>query len=152
SHTLQGDLDSARREFEPLAQQGFRDLRRDENWLMTIGVLSNVAVSLEDRARGALLYDLFKPYAGLIMTHDLLRSIGSSVASELGALATLLERYDEGIAHYEKAVAQETAMEVVPSLVDSLAGLAHLLLQRGRARDLPRVDALLDEVQTRSAA
>ncbi len=70
------------------------------------GSLSSVAVLLGDRDARAQLYDLMLPYADLVFVHDLLRSIGGTVASALGSLAALLGRYDEGERHYQRATSR----------------------------------------------
>jgi len=102
-HAVRGEIEPARQEFESLAAKEFADFPRDEHWLAAMSTLSLVAILLDDRRRGALLYDCLKPYADLVVVHDLLRATFGSVASVLGNLATLLQRYDEGAVHYEHA-------------------------------------------------
>jgi len=147
-----GEIEAARREFEALAEHGFSELRRDEHWLATMLGMSYLAVLLEDRRRAELLYDLLEPYADLVIVHDLLRATYGSVASLLGTLATVLERYDEGAAHYERAIAKETAMGARPWCLGSKIGYARLLLKRGKAGDHRRAEALVDEVKAGSEA
>jgi tetratricopeptide (TPR) repeat protein len=146
SFYLRGERDEARRSFEAVAGRGFENIRRDEHWLVTVGSLSTVAVLLADRERAAQLYELMRPYADLVFVHDLLRSVGGTVASALGSLATLLGRYDEGERHYERAHAQETAMGGVTAFIDR-AGYARLLLLRDRPGDRARATALLAQVR-----
>ena len=143
---LRGERDAARSEFEAIAAQGFSTIRRDEHWLVTMGSLSENAVLLGDRERAAQLYELLLPYAELVFVHDLLRSIGGTVASALGSLATLLGRYDEGERHYERAHRKEAAMGDATAVLDR-PGYARLLLLRNRPGDRERALALLEEVR-----
>ncbi len=143
---LRGERDAARQEFEALAAHGLDAIRRDEHWLVTMGALSSVAVLLGDRERAAQVYDLLLPYADLVFVHDLLRSIGGTVASALGSLATLLGHYDEGERHYEHAHAKEMAMGGTTAVMDR-TGYARLLLLRDRPGDRARATALLEEVR-----
>ena len=147
AHFMRGDSDAARREFDVLAAPGFATLRRDEHWLVTMDGLSTMAVLLEDRARAAELYELLAPYADLIVTHDLLRSISGSVAAALGGLATLLGHYDAGAAHFEHAIEKETALGGITATLSSKPGYARLLLARGRPGDRARAESLLAEVR-----
>jgi DNA-binding winged helix-turn-helix (wHTH) protein/tetratricopeptide (TPR) repeat protein len=149
---LRGDVDAARREFDALAQRGFQALPRDEHWLVTVGSLANLAILFEDHARAALLYDLLAPYAELVFVHDLLRSIGTSVASALGSLAMLLGRYQLAATHYEKAMERETAMEAVPALLESKCGYARLLRLQNRRGNRTHAAALIREIKAEMAA
>ena len=151
-HAVRSEIEPARQEFESLAAKEFADLPRDEHWLSAMSTLSLLAILLGDRRRGAVLYDYLKPYADLVVVHDLLRATFGSVASVLGNLATLLQRYDEGAVHYEHAIAKEAAMEARPALLGSQAGYARLLIMRGQARDRAKAKALIREVQAGAQA
>src|SRR6185369_3521369 len=140
------DLAGARRAFDALAARGFETIRRDEHWLVTIGGASSVAMMLEDRDRAAQLYGLLLPYADLMVVHDLLRSIGGSVASALGGLATVLGRYDTAAAHLEHALAKESAVGAVIALTESRPALIRLLHKRNRRGDRQRAEAQLREL------
>jgi hypothetical protein len=74
----------------------------------------------------------------------------SRTASLFGNLATLLERYDEGAAHYERGIAKETAMGARPWCLESKIAYARLLLRRGKAGDHKRAAALVDDVKASS--
>jgi tetratricopeptide (TPR) repeat protein len=143
---LRGERDAARREFESVVSRGLASIRRDEHWLVTMGSLTTGAVLLGDRQRAAELYALMAPYADLVFVHDLLRSVGGTVASALGSLAALLGQYDEGERHYERAHAKESAMGGLTAIMDR-PGYARLLLLRGRSGDRARAMALLEETR-----
>jgi hypothetical protein len=151
-HAVRGEIELARHEFDSLAEHGFADFPRDEHWLVTMVSLSSLAIVLNDRPRAALLYDCLKPYVDLVVVHDLLRATFGSVASALGNLATLLQRYDEGAAYYERAIAKETAMRARPALLSSQAGFARLLLLRGKPQDRARANAMIEQVMAGAQA
>lgn len=152
AYFLRGDSEAARRELEALAARGISTLRRDEHWLVTMDGLASIAVLLGDRTHAGELYELLLPYEDLIVTHDLLRSINGSVAATLGSLATLLGRYEDGEAHFEHAIAKETALGGVTAILSSKPGYARLLLARNRAGDRARAEELIAEVRTEMAA
>jgi tetratricopeptide (TPR) repeat protein len=152
AYFLRGDVEAARREFEALTARGLSALRRDEHWLVTMDGLTTLAVLLEDRTSAAELYGLLLPYADLIVTHDLLRSISGSVAAALGNLTTLLGRYEAAEAHYQHAIAKESALGGVTAILSSKPGYARLLLARHHAGDRARAQALLAEVRAEMKA
>jgi DNA-binding winged helix-turn-helix (wHTH) protein/tetratricopeptide (TPR) repeat protein len=144
--------DDARAMFEALAKPGLARLERDEHFLLTAAILSDLILALGDRERAAELYDVLLPYAHLLAFHDLLRTFAGSVSGELGELALVLGRHDAGVAHYEAALARERAVGARAAAVSSRVGLARTLRTRGKSGDLARSDALLGEVATESAA
>ena len=152
AHYIRGDLEAARREIESLAAPGFATLRRDEHWLVTMDGLATMVVLLGDRPRAVELYDLLAPYSDLIVSHDLLRSTTGSVAAALGSLATVLERYEDGAAHFEHAMEKEKALGGILASLSSKPAYARLLLERDRPGDRARADALLGEVRADMAA
>jgi DNA-binding winged helix-turn-helix (wHTH) protein len=142
----------ARRAFDELAKADFRDLPRDEHWLPAIGACGELACLLEDRRRGARLYDLLAPYANLFMIHDLLRANAGSVAAVLGGLAALLGRPAAAAAHFEDAIARETAMDAPLAVLSSKAAYARFLLQRDLPGDREWGRELLDAAKAGWAA
>jgi tetratricopeptide (TPR) repeat protein len=145
---LRGETELARREFEQLAKRDFRELPRDEHWLSTMDSLSDAAAAVGDERRGALLYQLLEPYAELFLTHDILRTNDGSVAKVLGILATLLGRYREGAAHFERAIAKESAAGGRLAVLNTKASYARLLLLRGEPGDRERARELIAEAKT----
>jgi DNA-binding winged helix-turn-helix (wHTH) protein/tetratricopeptide (TPR) repeat protein len=146
------ETERARRTLDDLAKAEFRDLPRDEHWLPTIGSFGSLACALEDTRRAALVYDLLAPYADLFLIHDLLRANSGSVAAVLGILATLLGRHEDAAAHFEDAIARETAMDARLAVLISKAAYARLLLQRGATGDRRRALELVDEANSGWAA
>jgi DNA-binding winged helix-turn-helix (wHTH) protein len=148
---VRGDEDAARREFAALVARGLDTIRRDEHWLVTMGSMSSVAVMLGDEAAAAKIYDLLLPYAELVFVHDLLRSVGGTVASALGNLAAMLDRFEDGERHFARAHALETAMGGITAFMDR-PGYARLLLRRDAPGDRARAEAILTEVCQAMAA
>ncbi len=147
-----GDFETARREFDALAERGFATLERDEHWLLTMGSLAEVACQFGDVARASELARLLAPYAHLMVAHDLLRAISGTVHAYLGDLATTTGRFDEAEAHYAVALEREEAQGLVPALCNSRAGLARLHLQRGGRGARAKADALLARAEEAARA
>jgi DNA-binding winged helix-turn-helix (wHTH) protein/tetratricopeptide (TPR) repeat protein len=141
-----GEREAARRLLDELAAKGFADFPRDEHWLLLMTLLHDVTVELEDRARAELLYDLLLPYAHLTMVHDLIRAGAGAVATELGSLARLLGRYDEGAVWFEEGLARDEKAGRRPNLLSGKAGYALLLFARGAPGDARRAELLIQEV------
>jgi tetratricopeptide (TPR) repeat protein len=149
---MQGRRDDARRALDEIALGGLASLERDEHFLLTTAVLSDVITELGDRARAAELYALLLPYAHLLSLHDLLRTFAGSVSGELGELALALGRCDEAVAHYEEALRRESAAGARAAVVSSRVGLARALNRRGAMGDGRRADALLREAAREAEA
>ncbi len=148
----EGRLQDARRELEPLAAQGFGGVERDEHWLLTMGMLADAAYALEERRWAEEIYALLAPYDHLIVLHDLLRTFAGSVHAVLGELATLLERNELAVEHYEAALEREEAMGAEHAALASRAGLARALALRGGAGDAKRSEALRSEAEAAARA
>lgn len=148
---LRGRREAACREIELLAERGLPTLPRDEHWLPAMNALAGSAVLLHDRRRAAELYELLGAYSRLVFVDELFRSTGTTVASALGNLATVLGEYDRAAGHYEQAIEAETAMGAVTAALDSKCGYARLLLLRDGPRDRARAKTLLGEVMAAMA-
>jgi DNA-binding SARP family transcriptional activator/tetratricopeptide (TPR) repeat protein len=61
-----GRLEEARSVLAPFTEEAVRSLNRDLDWTMTMTVMAEAAVILEDRPRAQLLYELLSPYAGTV--------------------------------------------------------------------------------------
>ena len=60
---IEGRDDDARRILEEISERGLASLERDEHFLLTAAILSDVILELDDRERAAELYDVLLPYA-----------------------------------------------------------------------------------------
>src|SRR5215472_288200 len=141
-----GECEAARRQLDELAAESFAEFPRDEHWLLLMTLLREVVVELEDRPRAALLYDMLLPYAHLTAVHDLMRSGTGAVATELGSLACLLGRYDEGAAWFEEGLARDEKAGRHSNLLSGKAGYARLLFARAAPGDSRRAEILVQEL------
>ena len=95
----------ARKMFQRLAEDNFRAVPRDQEWLLAMSFLADVCTSLDDPDRGAMLYDQLLPYAdrmavGACTRARAGRSRGGSASSRrcwavrprLSAISRLLSR------------------------------------------------------------
>lgn len=146
------DPASARREFDAIAAHGFRDLPRDENYLLVMGLLCDLCFAFDDAPRAAQLTACIAPYAELFVVHDLVRATAGSAESLLGELALVQRQADVAIAHYERATTRDAAAGLRPSELSSRTGLACALALRGGPGDAKRAEALMREVETGCAA
>jgi hypothetical protein len=147
---IDGRGEDARRILHEIAAPGLGALERDEHFLLTAALLSDVIVELGERDLAAELYGLLLPYAHLLSLHDLLRTFAGSVSGELGELAGVLGRHDVAVAHYEDALARERAADARAAEVSSRVGLARALRARRAPGDERRATALLREAASAS--
>ena len=120
----------ARKMFERLAEDNFRAVPRDQEWLLAMSFLADVCTSLDDPDRGAMLYDQLLPYADR-MAVDVHEGSGGAVARSLGILAALLGRTPEAIRHLEAAIALNVATGALPWAAHSRLELANVLVGIG---------------------
>jgi DNA-binding winged helix-turn-helix (wHTH) protein len=133
----------AERRYEELAARDFAELERDENWLLTLQIVAELASELGDRGRGELLYAWLRPHAQLLVSHDLIRVATGSVEAVLGRLALLLSLPERAIAHYERALECARAAGLAPALGLAQMGLARALLARAGRGERERARGLL---------
>jgi DNA-binding winged helix-turn-helix (wHTH) protein len=148
---LSGDPQDARRDLDALAQDDFAGLERDEHWMLAMGMLSIVVARAGDLRAAEAIYARLLPFRHLMVTHDLMRSVASSVELPLGALALLLGRHADAVAHFEAAQARERAMGLRPAQVRSGLGLAAALGQRGAPGDAARAARVRAEAEAEAA-
>jgi eukaryotic-like serine/threonine-protein kinase len=97
-YTETGRMPEARSLFETVAARDFADLPWDNDWLMGICLVADVAVRLGDTDRATTLYSLIEPYAGRNGFGHPQFCTGSMMRS-LGLLAAALGRIDEAERH-----------------------------------------------------
>jgi len=131
----------AREAFEHLAEDDFRRLSRDEDWLVNVCLLSDVCVYLGDAKRAAVLYRLVSPFAALNAVASAEIDLGAAARSVAG-LAVALGRYDEAASHFDTALELNSRMGAWPWLAHTQHGYGRMLLlrdepdDRSKARDL----------------
>jgi hypothetical protein len=82
------------------------------------------------------LYERLLPYASQVV--DTFATIGGSVARSLGRLATLLERYDDADAHFDRALAAHERLQAPFWIALTKLDRADLSLARGASGDADR--------------
>ena len=133
----------ARRLFGHLAEDEFRAVPRDQEWLLAMSFLADVCWSLNDTARAALLYDQLLPYADRIAA-DVHEGSGGAVARSLGLLAAVLGRMPDASRHLEAAIELNLATGALPWATHSRVELANVLIGEG---DRARARGLLEEAR-----
>jgi DNA-binding SARP family transcriptional activator len=126
---LQGRDDDARQRLDELAADDFAALNFDLEWLLSIALLTEVAVALGASEQGATLYRLLSPWAHLNVV-DVPEAARGSASRYLGLLATLLGRHEEAASHFERAVEMNARMGAVSWLAHTLADYARMLQAR----------------------
>ncbi len=139
-----GRTAEARAEFENLAQHDFADLPRDAMWMGTMAYLVDVCTFLRDRARADTLYRILSPFAGRNVVVSNGVACYGALSRYLGALATVLERWDDAAHHFEDALAMNSRMDTRVWLAHTQAQYAAMLLARRDVGDRDRAAALLD--------
>ena len=134
----------ARQELDALARAEFRDLPRDAHWLVSLSVLCETVVLLDDAPRAELLYELLLPYADRCVVIFALLCHGSASRS-LGLLATTLSRYDEGEQHFEQALTMNARIKAPLWIACTQHDYACMLLLRNRPGDGDKALELLTE-------
>ncbi len=133
----------AREQFEILAQHDFADLPRDALWMGSMTYLADVCIFLADRRRAVQLYDLLAPFDGRNVVVGNATACYGALSRYLGALAAMLERWDDAERHFEDALAMNTRMEAPPWIAHTQHQYAGMLLRRDRSGDRERALELL---------
>ncbi|HSJ28423.1 MAG TPA: AAA family ATPase [Acidimicrobiia bacterium] len=143
-YTEIGRPSEARSLFEAVAARDFADLPWDNDWLMGICLVAEVAVRLGDIDRAETLYALIEPYAQRNGFGHPQFCTGSMMRS-LGLLAAALGRIDDAERHFEEAIEINDRMGARPWAAHTRYDLARLLTgrdapgDRERARELEAV-------------
>jgi hypothetical protein len=144
---VDGNLGSVRTRFEALAERDFRDIPRDEHWLIMMAVLAEAATALGDCRRAARIYDLLLPYESLNAFEHLLRTDGGSIGHFLGQLAATRGDLDAAVLHFESAMEMNARMGARPHLARSQAECGGALRARSGPGDSERARELIARAQ-----
>ena len=133
-HCDVGNTEAARVLLEKMGTNGFVDIPRDLQWLVTLGHLSHVCHRLGDTARAALLYRLLSPHAGrgLVVGPPPAVCLGP-VSQHLGLLALTMGDPAQAAAHFNDAVGFAVRAGAGPMAAEARLGLAEAHLA---ARDI----------------
>jgi tetratricopeptide (TPR) repeat protein len=136
----------ARSALDRLAGTDFSELPRDANWLGGMAAwCAQSAFALRHRDAAEKAYRLLAPYRDLFGVEGIATICHGSVARHLGALATVLGRYDEAEEHLERALAGNRRAGATVAVAHTLGAYGAMLGERGE-RD--RAEAVLREAMT----
>ncbi|HTR11978.1 MAG TPA: adenylate/guanylate cyclase domain-containing protein, partial [Roseiarcus sp.] len=144
-----GQVEEARVEFLKMAEDGFRIVPHDWNWLPSMFVLSEICAAIGETTHAETLYRLLAPYASRNAVLGYVYTYGS-VAYALGKLAALLERFDEAESHFEAALAGNRKMRTALWAAHTEFELGGMLLARGKDADQERAQALIESARRAS--
>jgi len=137
-----GDEDGARFVFEQLAAGRFADIPVNNDLLLSLAHLAEVAWFLRDADRGAVLHGLLLPYRGLIV--DTLETSTGAVDRYLGLAALTTGDLETAELHLRDALRLNTRIGAHPWAARAQADLAALLLARDQPGDRERAVELLE--------
>jgi tetratricopeptide (TPR) repeat protein len=139
--TQLGDEAGARSVFEELAADRFAVLPVNNDLLLSLGHLAEVAWLLRDAARGAVLHGLLLPYRGLVV--DTLESSLGAIDRYLGLAALTTGDLETAELHLRDALHLNTRIGAHPWAARTQADLAALLSARDQPGDRERAAGLL---------
>ena len=135
-----GHTAEARTTFERLIGSDVEDLAVDNDWLVSLTLLSEVAEFLGDRHRSERLYDVLRHYAGRNAL-NIPEIVTGSGSRSLALLSATMGRWEQAERHFEDALEMNARMGARPWLAYTLDDYGRMLLHRvppdpGRARAL----------------
>ena len=134
--------DEARIEFERLAEEEFRLVPRDWNWLPSMFVLAEICAEVGEVKHAEILYRLLAPYLSHNAMLGFVYSFGS-IARALGKLAAICGHFGVARAHFEAALTANRKIRAATWLADAQCELAGMLLTRGAVSDRARAQDLI---------
>jgi len=140
-HAELGDQDGARPVFEQLAAGRFAGLPVNNDLLLSLSHLAQVAWFLRDAGSSAVLHGLLLPYRGLVV--DTLETSTGAVDRYLGLAALTAGDLETAELHLRDALDLNTRIGAQPWAARTQADLAALLLARDQPGDRERAAGLL---------
>jgi hypothetical protein len=141
----------ARREFERMAANDFRDLPRYNAWLLTMAFLALVCRELGDSDRARTVHDLLLPFAkrNVVTAHS---DFDGPVTRYLGVLAATFRDWDAAKEYFEAAEAQAAALNAQPFIAHLRLDEARMLAVREEPGDVARARELVADAASIFAA
>ncbi|HET7247053.1 MAG TPA: AAA family ATPase [Streptosporangiaceae bacterium] len=137
-----GDEDGARSVFDALAAGRFAVIPVNNDMLLSLGRLAEVAWFLRDAARGAVLHDRLLPYRGLVV--DAVESSLGAVDRYLGLAAMTAGDLSAAERYLRDAVILNSRIGAEPWAARTQADLAGLLSARDQPADREQAIELLE--------
>jgi DNA-binding SARP family transcriptional activator len=131
-----GRLDEAQAELDRLAGDGFAEIPRDGDWIVTIVLLADVVASVRDAERSAILHELLLPFADRTVVIGLGTVCLGSVARYLGRLAVVTRDAAAARGHFEQALRVNRELQASVQLAHTQLDYAQLLGSGSEARAL----------------
>jgi DNA-binding SARP family transcriptional activator/tetratricopeptide (TPR) repeat protein len=130
---------------QPLLDEMARDelaaLPFDQEWLLGASLVAEACLLLGDTASAEGVYRKLLPWQAMNAV-DQSEGTRGSIARCLGQLATLLERWDDAVGHFEQALALNERMGFRPWLALTQSNFARMLRLRGGPDNRERAAAL----------
>ena len=137
-----GDEDGARSVFEQLAAGRFAGIPVNNDLLLSLSHLAEVAWFLRDADRGAVLHGLLLPYRGLVV--DTLETSTGAADRYLGLAALTAGDLETAELHLRDALHLNASIGAQPWAARTQADLASLLSARDQPGDRERAVELLE--------
>lgn len=144
-----GDNDRARQLLDADATDGFAFLPQDILWMGTVTSYAGVAIELRAGGPAQHLYQLLTRYHERI---PFVISANPPVASFLGGLASVLDRYDEAEAYFAEATEINTRGQMKYAAAYTQLEWGRMLVARARPGDLDRARTLLEHARDAAVA
>ncbi len=133
-----GHLDLAAEELRRVTDHGLGELLREPGRLHPLSCLVEVAWTVGDTYRAAILGELLEPFAGQVVVAGRARVCGGSVARACGLAAASARRWDDAERHFRAALAVHREMGASPLLARTRFEWSIVLSERNRRTDRRR--------------
>ena len=140
-----GYLDEARAELNRVVGKGLATLRRDQEWLFTMGALAETCAVLADASTAADIYELLTPFAERAVVLGEGYVLWCSAQKSLGILARTIGQPEEACGHLFRALEVHRSFSAQPLIARTLFEYARALDAAGapKAKISESLDAAL---------
>lgn len=145
-HLLGGREEEARRILRTALRDELEHLQYDVIWLNAICNYAQLAFWLDDSEAAARLLSILEPFDDQIQFEGC--DLFDPVATYAGGLATVLGRYDEAEAWFERAVALAESGGMRHALASTILYWGRMLIRRAQPGDRDRAIELLRRAQS----
>jgi tetratricopeptide (TPR) repeat protein len=137
-----GSTSRARIGLVTLAAHGFSKIPFDEEWAVSLCLLSEAAVQLGEAEHASTLHELLLPYADRVAISYPEVSLGA-ISRFLGILASTMARWDDAERRFGDALQMNERIGARPWLAHTREDYARMLLERGDVGDRHKAEQLL---------
>ncbi|MBW2395730.1 MAG: AAA family ATPase [Deltaproteobacteria bacterium] len=145
--TEAGELAEARRRLRGVAADDLVTVRSDVNTLITLAVLAEVALRVDDAATAAVLERRLLPYAGRFVAIGLSAAGYGACCRYLGMVVEAQGRIDEALEYYRSATTLDRHMGARAFLARGRIDLARAYCRRDQEGDRARATQLLADAE-----